>query len=128
MARTISYAIGAALLVLGVWGFIEAPVLGLFATNTAHSLVYIIVGAVLLYFGYAWGGMSMMVLKVIGILLVLLAAAGFVMGGDTVFGLLANSLNDQVLHLVAGVVLIWAGFMSGKRMEAPSAPTMNNPM
>jgi hypothetical protein len=128
MARTISYVVGAVLLVLGVWGFIDAPILGLFATNTVHSLVYIIVGALLLYFGYAWGGMSMMVLKVVGILLALLAIVGFAMGGDTLFGVLANSLNDQILHLVAGAVLLWAGFMSGKKEDMPSAPTINNPM
>lgn len=127
MARTISYVLGAVLVVIGLWGFVENPVLGLFAANMLHSLVHILTGAILLWVAYQWNNTSMLVLKIFGVVYAALAVIGFVMGGTMLFGLIDNSHHDQVLHLVLGAILLWAGFMGGEKSEMSSAP-MSNPM
>ncbi len=60
-------------------------------------------------------------LKIFGVVYAILAIVGFVMGGDMLFGLIDNSLADQVLHLALGVVFLWAGFMGGGKSADMSA-------
>ena len=39
-AKNTTYTLGVILLVLGVWGFFQDPVLGVFAVNTTTNLFY----------------------------------------------------------------------------------------
>ncbi len=48
--------------------------------------------------------------KIVGVVLLLVGILGFFMG-DTVFGFGVNSLHN-IVHLVSGVILLWAGFAS----------------
>ncbi len=122
MARTISYVFGAVLTLVGVIGFFMNPVLGIFAANTLHSLVHIATGLVLLGIALWASEQTSVALKIFGVVYGILAIVGFVMGGDMLLGIIDNSLADQMLHLVLGVVFLWAGFMNGK---SPTMPDSN---
>ncbi|HYF13277.1 MAG TPA: DUF4383 domain-containing protein [Candidatus Paceibacterota bacterium] len=114
MARTVAYVFGAILTVVGLWGFLQNPVLGIFPANSLHSVVHLGTGLILLAIGVWWSDIGRLVFKIFGIVYVLLAIAGFVMGGDMVFGLIDNNLPDQILHLALGAVFLWAGFMANR--------------
>ena len=82
---------------VGILGFFPNPLVsptGLFAVNTAHNLVHLISGAVLLAGAYA-----------------LVAVLGLVMGGPMLLGLVAMNAADHWLHVALAVVILAAGFL-----------------
>lgn len=111
MARTVSYVFGAVLAVVGLWGFFQNPVLGIFAANTVHSIVHLLTGVVLLGVAAWWEDSSALALKVFGVVYAVVAVLGFVVGGETILGLIDNSVADNVLHTALALVFLWAGFM-----------------
>lgn len=111
MARTVSYVFGAVLAVVGLWGFVQNPVLGIFAANTVHSIVHLLTGAVLLGVAVWWVGSSELALKVFGVVYAVVAVLGFVVGGTSILGLIDNSVADNILHTALALVFLWAGFM-----------------
>src|SRR5579872_7258711 len=116
MARTISYVFGAILAIVGVWGLVTTPVLGIFDTTTAHSLVHIVTGLVLLAVVAWWPMYNSMVLKIFGVIYAIVAIWGFVIPGE-ILGIIDNTLVDNILHVVLAVVFLWAGFMGGNKMS-----------
>jgi hypothetical protein len=111
MARTVSYVFGAVLAVVGLWGFVQNPVLGIFGANTLHSIVHLVSGVALLGIAAWWAESSALGLKIFGVVYAVVAVLGFVMGGETILGLIDNSLADNILHTALALVFLWAGFM-----------------
>ena len=110
MARTIAAVFGAVYIVAGLAGFIlETPLFGLFEVNTLHSIVHILVGAILLY-GATSTSLAIMTTRGVGALLVILGIVGIPFPEG--FGLVPLGGNDIWLHLASGAVLLVAGFMS----------------
>ena len=111
-ARTAAIVLGVILILVGILGFIPNPLVsadGLFMVNTAHNLVHIVTGVVLV--GGAYSGVGgAMVLKVVGIVYVLIAILGFVMTGDMLLGFIMNNMADRWLHVVLAIVFLVAGF------------------
>jgi hypothetical protein len=112
-AKTAATVIGAVFILVGILGFIPNPLLsptGLFQVNTAHNLVHLISGAVLLAGAYTEIGASL-TLKIVGVVYALVAVLGFVMGGPMLLGLVAVNHADHFLHVLLAVVILAAGFM-----------------
>ncbi|MBX4192207.1 DUF4383 domain-containing protein [Candidatus Parcubacteria bacterium] len=126
MARTIAYIFGAILTIVGIWGFVQNPVFGLFQSNMAHSVVHLLTGLVLLFL--AWSNTPRVGLKIFGVVYALIAIVGFIIAGDTIFGLIDNSVSDSILNTLLAIVFLWAGFMSGERVpmetSAPTQPSL----
>ena len=109
MARTVAVVFGAIYLIAGLAGFVlESPLFGLFAVNTLHNIVHIVIGAILLY-----GSMStvaaIQTTRGIGALLVVLGILGFV---EPFPDLVPLGGSDIFLHLATGAILVATGFMS----------------
>lgn len=119
MARTLSYVFGAILVVVGLWGFVQNPILGIFDANSAHSVVHLVTGLVLLAVALWAPASSALGLKVFGIIYAIVAILGFVMSG-MILGVIDNTLMDNLLHVVLALVFLWGGFMAGGS-SAPSA-------
>jgi len=125
MAKTVSYVFGAVLTIVGIVGFFMNPVLGIFAANTLHSVVHLATGLILLAIAMWMPASNSMALKIFGVVYAILAVVGFIMSSQALlFGLIDNSLADQVLHLALGLVFLWAGFMAKDRMASPVGATM----
>lgn len=132
-SKKIGMVLGIILIVLGLLGLAGGLGLGLvgadgvFVTNLAHSLVHLVAGAVLLIVAMKSASSLGMAFKVLGIVLVLAAVIGFVMGSP-ILGFLASNMMSNVLNLVVGAILIWAGFMGVRRtsgsMEGGNMNTM----
>ena len=82
---------------------------GIFVTNTAHDIVHLAGGALLLAGVYTQLGASM-ALKIVGVVYALVAILGFVMPGDMMLGMVAMNEADRWLHVLLAVVLLAAGF------------------
>ncbi len=118
MSRTIAYVFGAIMAIAGIWGLMSTPVLGIFDANTALSLLWLVLGLILLAVAAWWENTSATVLKVLGIIVAIIAVWGFVVPGD-ILGALTNTTADNVLHLIFAVVFLWVGFTdrSGAAMQ-----------
>ncbi|MGH6924315.1 MAG: DUF4383 domain-containing protein [Propylenella sp.] len=109
--RTAGLVIGIVFILVGILGFIPNPIVsptGLFVVNTAHNLVHLISGAVVLAGVYSFGaGLG---LKIIGVVYAIVAILGLVMGGEMLLGMIAMNMADHWLHVVLAVVILLAGF------------------
>jgi hypothetical protein len=112
-AKTAAIVLGIVFLAVGILGFFPNPLIsptGLFAVNTAHNLVHLISGVVLLAGAYSTLGAAL-ALKIVGVVYALVAILGLVMGGDMLLGLIAMNHADHWLHVALAVVLLAAGFL-----------------
>ena len=112
-AKTAAVILGIVFLLVGVLGFFPNPLVsptGFFVVNTAHNIVHLISGAVLLAGAYSNLGAAM-ALKIVGVVYALVAILGFVMDGPMLLGMVAMNQMDHWLHVVLAVALLGAGFM-----------------
>ena len=111
-ARIAAIVLGIVFVLIGLLGFFNDPVLGLFDVNPAHNLVHVISGIVLLAGAYSSLGSSL-ALKIIGIVYAIIAIIGFFMVGadGNLLGFIAMNEADKWLHVVLAVVILAAGFL-----------------
>ena len=104
MARTVTAALGAAYLVLGVVGYVvEGPVLGLFEVIELLNLVHVVIGATLAY-GATATPTALRISRRTGLILIALGLLGFVAADG--FGVMPLGGNDIWLHLSTGAILL----------------------
>lgn len=111
-ARTAGIVIGIVFVVVGILGWIPNPLVGqngIFLTNTAHDLVHLISGIVILAGVYSFG--ASLGLKIIGIIYAIIAVVGLLMSGnDMLLGIIQVNGADHWLHVVLAIVILLAGF------------------
>lgn len=113
-ARTIALVFGVVYLLVGLLGFVlPGPnLLGIFAVDTLHNIVHLLLG--ILGIGAAYTGMSRLYCQVVGVVLILLGVLGFVLvpGDGMLLGILHLNVADHLLHLVTGAILAYFGFVA----------------
>ena len=112
-AKTAAVILGIVFLAVGILGFFPNPLVsptGLFVINTAHNIVHLASGAVLLAGAYSTLGASL-ALKIVGVVYALVATLGLIMGGPMLLGLVAMNTADHWLHVILAVVILAAGFL-----------------
>jgi hypothetical protein len=113
-AKTAAIIIGLVFLVIGILGFFNNPVIGLFAVNTAHNLVHIVSGLLILAGAMSTFGAGN-TLKVFGVIYAIIAILGLLGIATTADGMLLgfiqNNPADNWLHVVLAVVILAAGFL-----------------
>ncbi len=112
-AKTAAIVIGVVFLAVGILGFVPNPLVsptGLFAVNTAHNLVHIVSGIVLLAGAYTALGASNG-LKIVGVVYGAVAILGLYMGGGMLLGMVAVNHADNWLHVALAIVILAAGFL-----------------
>jgi hypothetical protein len=123
-ARWFALASGAVLVLIGLLGFINNPIVGdpsppnpsqpLFVTGVIHNIVHLVTGAVALYIGYALRGDALAsgligfgALYAVVLVATLLSPNLFGLLGDNRYNV--NTL-DHVLHLALAVLSIGIGW------------------
>ncbi len=112
--KALTMVLGVVLILVGVIGFVNNPVMGLFAVDTMHNLVHILTGALLLYAGYAGGSIMRRIAQVLGIVYLLVTILGFV-APDMANRLMAINGADNILHALLTIVFLGIGFMPQQR-------------
>jgi hypothetical protein len=110
-AKMAATVIGIVFVAVGLLGFVNNPVLGLFAVDTIHNLIHILSGVVLLAGAYSSLGSSM-ALKIVGIVYGIVAILGFFLVNDAgmLLGIFVVNTADKWLHVVLAVVILIAAF------------------
>ena len=119
--RMAGMVLGAVFILVGILGFVPNPLVsptGLFMVNTAHNIVHLASGAVILAGVYSFG--SGLGLKIIGVVYAIVAILGLVMGGDMLLGMIAMNMADHWLHVALAVVLLLAGFALPDDSKTPA--------
>ena len=111
-ARTYAKVVGVVVLLVGVVGLImgdpEGGLLG-FNVDITEDIVHLLTGGLLAYVGFSGpDAQARSIVMVIGVVYLLVGVLGFVM--PELFGLLPTelALQDNLLHLVLGVLGIYA--------------------
>ena len=122
--RTWLWIFGTFLFVLGILGFTpEATradvLLGLFQTEALLNAIHLIVGALALVLAWKAPPYTQLFFQVFGTIFALMAVVGL-LEGDSVLGLVAVNLSDNILHLVLAAAALWIGF----GVKGESAPPM----
>lgn len=127
MAKTIVMLLGVVFVIVGILGFFNDPVLGIFEVDPVHNIVHLLSGIVALAMGRSEAGAKTFA-KVFGLVYLLVTVLGFIMGTDSkLLGLMEINGADNILHLLLAVVLLWAGFAGGSSNTARPMNTMGGP-
>lgn len=101
--KTYATVVGVVLLLVGLLGFVQNPILGLFGVNMLQNVLHLVGGALGLWLGMKGNAKTFNMW--FGIVALVVGVLGFVPG---VAGLLTSLLNINteisVLHIVLGVV------------------------
>lgn len=115
-AKNVSLLLGAVFALVGVLGFVPNPLVGpegFFLTDTLHNLVHLATG--IAFLALAKTSMNVLFLKAFGVVYILVAALGFMLGGGAeefhLLGLIHMNAIDNWLHLVLGVVILGLGLV-----------------
>ena len=118
--RLTALILGGILLLVGLIGFVNDPVLGLFEVDALHNVVHLLTGAILLAAGFINNGANARMVNItLGVVYLLVALVGWI--APTFLGSIMQFNNaDNWLHLLLGVVLVGVGFAERREVTRPS--------
>ena len=105
--QTFALVFGAVYLLIGLLGFVNRPILGIFEVNMLHNIVHLAIGAALV-FGSRDHATAKTVSLVVGVVYLLVAVLGFV-ATDFLDDLIRINQADNFLHLVSGAAAVYFG-------------------
>ena len=107
--KTYAMVIGGVLAAVGLLGFFNNPILGLFAVNLAHNLVHLVSGGFGLWLGNS--GKGQMFNQYFGIVYTVIAVLGFIPAtAGLLQSWLAIDMTDTVLHAALGLISLGVGY------------------
>lgn len=118
MLRFIAILFGIALIFAGVAGYLpmftkDNLLLGYFEVDSMHNLFHIASGVLAIMAATNYDATKLF-FKLFGLLYTAIAIWGFWTNGDLV--IMHVNLADNILHIVIGVIAIYLGFTSARKM------------
>ena len=113
LVKSLTWILGIVLLLVGILGFVNNPVLGLFQVDTIHNAIHILSGIVALVAVSSGESAARLYLIVFGIVYGLVTILGFMNGGN-VLNLIMVNQADNYLHAAISIVCLGVGFGSKK--------------
>lgn len=108
--------LGIIFIIIGIWGFFQNPILGIFEVDGMHNLVHLASGILAVGFASLDNDQTKRFAKVFGYLYGLIAVAGFITGGPYLLGMTIN-YADNFLHLFLAVAFLYLGYSHARGME-----------
>lgn len=121
--RIVAQVLGAILVLVGLIGFVNDPVFGLFEVDVLHNIIHLLSGAALLVAGFVNNGIYARAANLtLGIVYALVTLLGFV--APAVLGaIFETNMADNWLHLLLAVVLIGVAFVNRAEVRRPVTGT-----
>lgn len=109
-----STVFGVGFLVAGIASYLpmfvrDGNLLGMFAVDSMHSIVYIITGAVGLWTAYS-SNYTKLYVRIVGVVYAVLAIAGFIHVGPAFIA--SANVADNLVFLVVGLIGLYQGFLA----------------
>jgi len=108
MLKTTLYTLGVILTAVGIIGYFNNPIFGIFLVDTTQSTIHVIAGLASLYFGTQTTDQEHLYGRIIAIVYGILALLG-ISGSSTSFGLAMNG-SSSALYLLVTVAFLYVGF------------------
>ena len=107
--KTYAMVIGAVLVLLGLVGFVNAPVLGIFGVNVAQNVLHLVGGALILWL--AMKGSAKPTNMWTGIVALVVGVLWFVPGADSLLAsIFAINAAISYLHVAVGIVSLGVAY------------------
>ncbi len=110
--KPLTWLFGVAFVAIGIIGFVNNPVAGLFQVDTVQSLVLLVSGLAALAAAATSYRASRLLLMLFGVIYGLATVLGFLSADGIILHLLTVNPADTYLHLVIAVISLVAGFGS----------------
>jgi hypothetical protein len=104
--KTFATVLGAVLLLVGIIGFFNNPVLGIFTVNSLHNWIHVLSGALGLVAGLTMNGRYAKTFNI---------GFGAIYGLVALLGLLEANAADDWLHVAIAAASLGVGFFADKR-------------
>ncbi|MDP1690173.1 MAG: DUF4383 domain-containing protein [bacterium] len=133
MAETFTIIFGIILMLLGLLGFVNNSLIGanaLFAADTVHNVIHLLLGGVLLVAAFWASEKATFWLKIIGAVTFLLGLIGLLTApstGGLLLGIAYSNGASDWFHLVFGAVIFVAGMYSNGTGMPPVSSMLSNP-
>ena len=108
MVKNSVMVLGVVFILIGLLGFFNNPILGIFQVNTLHDIIHLASGILAVILAMYGEGASRTYAKVFGIVYALVTILGFLPGNLLSF--LNVNVADNVLHLLLAIVLLYLGY------------------
>lgn len=124
MAKTIAKVLGAVFVLLGLAGSVRPDFLGAHLSPT-HNLIYIVSGAIALYFGFASSTAGARAFALVfGVVYLLLGLVAWFMGTGaehmfSVGTLLMLGKADHIVHILFGIIFLAGGLLGDPTIPPP---------
>lgn len=122
MAKTLTWIVGVVLTIVGIWGYLSpgGTILGIFAVDGIHNLIHLLSGVVAILAALGGEKYCKTYLQVFGVIYAIVFLLGIFTPGEKILNLITSNIQDDILHLVIAVVLLYGGF--GDKMKMGGAP------
>ena len=124
MAKTIMYIAGVVFIIIGLLGFFNDPVLGIFEVDALHNLVHLVSGILAFVFASQGESQARKFALILGIVYALVTILGFLTGEGKIIGLISVNGADNWLHLLLTVVFLIVGLKKPAMSGGMASPTM----
>lgn len=114
MVKTVTWVLGIVFVAIGILGFVNDPILGLFEVDTIHNIVHLLSGIVAIGAAVSGESYARLYLIIFGLVYGVVTVLGFTMGGD-ILGLFTVNMADNYLHAALALVMLAVGFGGKKR-------------
>lgn len=104
--KTWAWIAGIVLLLVGILGFISAPILGIFEVNATHNIIHLLTGLIFIWAAAKNAGKSANVW--LGVIYIVVAILGF-FGALSFISVASGNDPDTWLHLVLGAISLLIG-------------------
>ena len=121
MEKTIVTVLGVVFVAIGLLGFVNDPILGIFEVDAMHNIVHLLSGVLAL--GAVAMGMDAVrtYSKIFGVVYGLVAVVGLLTAGDMLLGVMEVNLADDLLHVVLAAAFLYVGFGSRPAVQGEAA-------
>lgn len=113
MIKPVTWILGIVLLAMGIIGFFNNPVIGLFEVDTIHNIIHLVSGLVAIGAVLTGESYARLFLIVFGIVYAIVAVIGFV-GNGNILGIFTTNRADDYLHTAIALVSLSIGFKGRK--------------
>lgn len=120
MAKMLTWILGIVLTIVGILGYFNNPILGIFAVDGTHNLVHLVSGIIGILAALGGDKYAKTYLQVFGVIYAIVFILGLFT--EPILGLITSNTPDDILHLVIAVIALYGGFGKMKTMAVPAAP------
>jgi hypothetical protein len=111
--KVLTYIMSAFFILVGLLGFINDPVMGLFEVDAMHNFVHLGSGILGIALANQKDGPALYG-KIMTIAYGLVMVLGFMMPDQKILGIMETNMADNLLHLVLTAAFVYLGFVTVK--------------